>query len=255
MSVDRRRFMAGCSSAGLIAATPALATPHGFAALAGGTASTAADPRLVLLRTDGDALFAANARRAARRAGLTSIDSLELASARLRSPGALRAALEPRRGAVLLGLLDDCSQTLLEECLRDLGGSILCRGQHFGSSSRIADSRHLFTTTPASHGIGGMLARTLASGRGAFLVREQSPVQLTGDAAAIATAEAAGDTAGDATAGSARLDPHWAAALGIAYVRMAVGQWRPAALRTQVRRGSIAPAPDFQPLVSLLARA
>lgn len=261
MSVDRRRFMAGCSSVGLLAATPAVAMARGLEALAApaATAATAAhtaeaagaatDRPLLLLRSDDDSRFAEGALRAARRAGLAKIDSLEFSPARLRSPGALRTALEARRGAVVLGLLDDCSHTLLEECLRDLGGSLLCRGQHFGSPGRLADSRHLFTTTPASRGIGGLLARTLASGRDAFLVREQSTAGVIGAATGDATVDAAASAAED----GARLDPHWAAALGIAYVRMAAGQWRSSPLRAQAQRGSVSPAPDSQPLVSLLA--
>ena len=246
MSVDRRRFMAGCSSAGLIAATPALAGACGLEALAApaatvASAATAPQRPVLLLRADDDAPFADHVLLAARRAGLATIDSLPLTPARLRSPGALRAALEPQRGAVLLGLLDDCSQTLLEECLRDLGGSVLCRGQHYGSTRRDADSRHLFTSTPASRGIGATLARSLAAGRGAYLVREQSH--------GAATHAAAAGTVDDRAAPG----PHWAAALAIAYVRMAAGHWRPAPLLARAQRGNVAPAPGSQPLVSLLA--
>lgn len=240
MSVDRRQFLAGCTGAGLLAGTPALAVTQRLGvlgpALAPATDGLAAG--VLLLRAPGGSAFEAGVRRALRHSDVARIDTLELDPALARTPGALRAALSARRGTALLGLMDDCTHTLLEECLRDLGGSLLCRGQHFGSANERADSRHLFTTTATTRGVGQALAAALATGTGAYLVREQ------------ALAEASGATGGL----DARLDPHWPAALGSAYGRMAAGRWAPAPLAAHAQRGIVTAAPGARTLVSLLAR-
>jgi hypothetical protein len=193
---------------------------------------------VLLLRAPGGTAFEAGVRRALRHSGVPRIDTLELDPALVRTPGALRAALAVRRGTALLGLMDDCTHTLLEECLRDLGGSLLCRGQHFGSANQRADSRHLFTTTATTRGVGQALAATLATGTGAYLVREQAMADATG-----------------ATRGlDVRLDRHWPAALGIAYGRMAAGRWAPAPLNAHAQRGIVTTAPGARSLGSLFAR-
>ena len=240
MSVDRRQFLAGCTGAGLLAGTPALAVTQRLGLL-GPALAPAADglaAGVLLLRAPGDTAFEAGVRRVLRHSAVPHIDTLELDPALARTPGALRAVLAARRGTALLGLMDDCTHTLLEECLRDLGGSLLCRGQHFGSANQRADSRHLFTTTATTRGVGQALAAALATGTDAYLVREQALADATGAASGL----------------RARLDPHWPAALGIAYGRMAAGRWAPAPLNAHAQRGIVTTAPDARSLVSLFAR-
>jgi hypothetical protein len=254
MSVDRRGFLQGCTGVGLLATSAALGA-HPLATLAAplppDARANVPARRVVLLRAAGDEPFAdepfAQAVLDATSAGLpVRIESLPLDPALARTPGALRAALDAHRGATLLGLLDDCTHTLLEETLRDLGAALLCRGQHYGSTIGPADSRHLFTTTARARGIGTALAGALAADPYAYLVREQSlaanQVPGTGTAAAAAAAEA-----------SRRLAAHWPAALGTAYARIAAGRWDASAVTPLAQRGTVVAAHDARPFVSLIA--
>lgn len=243
MSVDRRGFLQGCTGGGLFATSAALGA-HPLATLVAAPAPDAhATPparRVVLLRAAGDEPFA-QAVLDATPAGLpVRIESLPLDPALARTPGALRAALDARRGATLLGLLDDCTHTLLEETLRDLGAALLCRAQHYGSTMGPADSRHLFTTSARARGIGTALAEALAAEPHAYLVREQSlaPDPAPGSAAA---------------ASSRHLAMQWPAALGTAYARIAAGRWDAGTMTPLAQRGTVVAARDAQPFVSLIA--
>ncbi|MFO1409724.1 MAG: hypothetical protein U1F06_05005 [Steroidobacteraceae bacterium] len=142
-----------------------------------------------------------------------------------------------RRGATFVGLLDDCTHTLVEEALRDLGASLLCRGQHHGSPAGAAGSRHLFTTTARTAGVGALLASALAADGRAYLVREQSLSPATASTDAF----------------DRRLDPRWPVALGDAYARIASGRWESRLAPATAQQGTILAARDARPFVSLIA--
>ncbi|MFO1265404.1 MAG: hypothetical protein U1F67_00530 [Rubrivivax sp.] len=238
MSLDRRRFLQGCTGAGLLATSAALgAQPLAMLAAPPAPGARALPRPLVLLRAGGDEHFARAVLRATRPASGTEIESLTLDPAQVRAPGALRAALVARSGATLVGLLDDCTHTLVEEALRDLGASLLCRGQHHGSPSGAAGSRHLFTTTARTAGVGAALAGALAADGRAYLVREQSL------SPAVPGADAFGR----------RLDPRWPVALGDAYARIASGRWDPRLAPAIAQHGTVLAARDARPFVSLIA--
>jgi hypothetical protein len=238
MSPDRRRFLQGCGGASLLVAAPVLLAHARPISLSARRMTAAPAARLLLLRSPGDDFFGHAALATARSTGATQIESLDLSVVPVRAPGALRALLEPRRGATLLGLMDDCTHALLDACIRDLGGALLCCGQHYGTLASCSDSRHLFASSGAAHGIGAALARALAASGGAFLVREQ----------------ALGAAARTGTRVAPRLDAHWPAALGYAYAQIAAGRWQPRPVAACQQRGSFIGAAGAQARVSLVAR-
>jgi hypothetical protein len=230
MSLGRRRFLQGSVSAGAVL----LATPTGLLA----EQTAAAGCPILLLRSPDDEPFALPARRTAERCSLSSIGSLALAEKLVGTPGALRTALEAHRGKTLIGLMDDRTATLLEETVRDLGGSVWCRGQHRGMLRNGAASRHVFMTTAATRGIGSALAGTLRADAAAFLVREHALCE----------------DRGGAVQADSEPDAPWPAVLGASYARMAVGLWSPRPVIAELQRGMVADAPGSQPYVSLIAK-
>ena len=167
MSVRRRSFLQGSLSASvLLLAAPAGLLMSKEAAAGVPARSSAADARrILLLRSAGDDAFARPALQIALRNGFSPVESLVLSERLVGSPGAVTNVLSQYRGARLIGIMDDCTHTLLEEALRDLGGSVLCRGHHRGLLHEAAASRHAFMTTGATRGIGSALARALTAQR------------------------------------------------------------------------------------------
>ncbi len=239
MSAGRRRFLQGSVSAGAVL----LAAPAGlFASQAACPAPAypiaAAGHPILLLRSPDDEPFALPAQQTARRCGVTSIGSLVLAEKFVGSTAALRAALGAHRGTTLIGLMDDRSATLLEETVRDLDGSVCCRGQHRGMLRDGAASRHAFMTTAATRGIGNALAGTLRADEAAFLVREHAWCEDRAEAGQV-------DSLPDAP---------WPAVLGVSYALMAAGLWIPRPVIAELQRGKVADEPGAQPYVSLVAK-
>ncbi len=239
MSVRRRSFLQGSLGASvlLLAAPAGLLTSREAAAGVPARSSAADARRILLLRSVGDDAFARPALQMALRNGFSPVESLDLSERLVGSPGAIANILIQCRGARLIGIMDDCTHTLLEEALRDLGGSVLCRGHHRGLLHEAAASRHAFMTTGATRGIGSALARALTAQRAEFLVQEHS---LFDD----------GVEARDA--GSLPAAP-WPQVLGTSYALMAAGLWTAGPVRAEQRRGTAAEPPRSQAFVSLVA--
>lgn len=239
MNLNRRLLLQASIGTGLLGSSTAL--------IAGTNEDLieASDPTgpVLLLRSGNDETFAQAVRRTALLAGAGRVDTMVLEPGMVRVPGALRASLEKHRGATLLALADDFTGTLLEECLRDLDAAIPCRGRHHGAASGASDSRHLFTTTARTRGVGAALAAALATGTGAYLVREQ----------ALSASETGAIGTQSRLDAQRRLEARWAQAIGTAYALMALGRWQGGAAIAQLGRGALAIHRDAQPQVSLLA--
>jgi hypothetical protein len=173
----------------------------------------------------------------ARRYGAHPVASLALGEKLVGAPAALRTILSQHRGARLIGLMDDCTHSLLEETLRDLGGSILCRGRHRGLLNEAAASRHAFTTTVATHGIGSAMASAMTANATAFLVQEHSHC-----AGAVAHRD-----------GLSLPAAPWPAVLGTAYALMITGLWTVGPAVAEQRRGAATDHPRSDAFVSLVA--
>jgi hypothetical protein len=239
MTVCRRQLLQGSLSAGaLLLATPSRLIA-GASALAGDTApaSHSHGRPLLLLRSADDDAFALSAMQVARRHHVSPVAAIALSAGIVGAPDRLRSALAQYRGARLIGLMDDCTHTLLEEALRDLGGSILCLGRHRGLMSCTVGSRHSFTTTSATQGIGTVLARAVAADGTALLVQEHS---LCGDE--IMSRD-----------GSAMQAGAWPAVLGASYALMAAGLWVAGPTVAEHRRGVATDHPRSEAFVSLVA--
>jgi Arc/MetJ family transcription regulator len=232
MSLCRREFLRGSLSASALLLT-------GEAALASVPArsSTLQGRPILLLRSAGDEAFAAAALRAGGLRAASPVVSLALDEELVRDPAALRTLLGRHRGARLIGLMDDCTHALLEEALRDLGGSVLCRGYHRGLLHDAAASRHTFTTTSATRGIGSALAAALRVGGSDFLVQEHT--LGTGDAGA--------------RDGSSLPVASWPELLGRSHLLMAAGTWTAGATVAEHRHGAATDVPGSQAFASLVA--
>jgi hypothetical protein len=239
MSVRRRSFLQGSLSASvlLLAAPAELLMSTADAAGLPVRSSTSGTRRILLLRSAGDDAFARPALQVALRNGFSPVDSIDLSERLVGSPGAIANVLIQCQGARLVGIMDDRTHTLLEEALRDLGGSVLCRGHHRGLLHEAAASRHAFMTTGATRGIGSALARALTAQRAEFLVQEHS---LFDDGVEARDAE------------SLPAAP-WPEVLGSSYALMAAGLWTAGPVRAEQRRGTAAEAPRSQAFVSLVA--
>ena len=239
MTVCRRHFLQGSLSAGALV----FAAPSGLIA---GEAPSAGVParssiadmrRLLLLRSAGDDAFALPAMQVARRYGAYPVASLALSEQLAGDPAALRTILSQHRGVRLIGLMDDCTHSLVEETLRDLGGSIVCRGRHRGLLNEATASRHSFTTTAATHGIGSALASAMTANGTAFLVQEHSHCEVAlvpRDGLPLPTAP-------------------WPAVLGTSYGLMVTGLWTAGPVIAEQRRGAVADNPRSDAFVSLVA--
>jgi hypothetical protein len=193
--------------------------------------------RLLVLRSAGDDAFALPAMQIARRYGAYPVASLALSEKLAGTPSALRTILSQHRGVRLIGIMDDCTHSLLEETLRDLGGSILCRGRHRGLLNDATASRHSFTTTAATHGIGSAMASAMTANGTAFLVQEYSHCED-----ALAPRE-----------GLSLPAAPWPAVLGTSYALMVTGLWTVGPAIAEQRRGAVADNPRSDAFVSLVA--
>lgn len=232
MSLCRREFLRGSLGAGAL-----LLAGHAARAGVAARAGALRGRPILLLRSADDAAFAAAALRASSPQAASPVASLTLDEKLVRDPTALRALLGRHRGACLIGLMDDCTHALLEESLRDLGGSVLCRGYHRGLLHDAAASRHAFTTTSATRGIGTALAAALRAGGRSFLVQEHT---------AGADAAAAHDASSLPAAS-------WPELLGESYVLMAAGIWTAGVSVAEHRHGALSEIPGSQAYASLVA--
>lgn len=239
MSVRRRDILQGSLSASVLLLTAPAGLLMGKAAAAGIAvrSSGSGTRRILLLRSTGDDAFARPALEVALRNGFSPVESLALNEQLVRSPGGIANVLSQSRGARLVGIMDDCAATLLEEALRDQGGSVLCRGHHRGLLHEAAASRHAFMTTGTTRGIGGTLARALAAHDAEFLVQEHA---LFDDGVEVRD-------------GCSLPAAPWPQVLGSAYALMAAGLWTAGPVRAEQRRGTPAEPPRSQAFVSLVA--
>jgi hypothetical protein len=211
MTLSRRDFLSSSLSAGaLLAAAAALASPP----------DTAPEmSRLILLRNPGDASFAQSVRATCAALGLASPVQSPLVDALALDSQSLARHLDAWRGARLVGLLDDCSHTLIEEAIRDRGGVVWCRGIHATMFTHAGPSRHRFATGPQSQGLGHAFVEALCGAGADFEVEEVAlhPAQAIGRGSRLAAAP-------------------WPQLLGVASVLIAAGRWHSGAALAAPRR-------------------
>ena len=239
MSLGRRQFLRGSLSTGALV----FAVPLGLVAEAGTLPDSAehavnsAGLPIVILRCAGDEAFALPALAVANRYCRSPTHELPLHDGIVGAPGSLPALLEQYRGARLVGIMDDFTHVLVEETVRDLGGSVLCRGRHCGLTTSSVGSRHTFATTATTRGIGARIARAMLSDSADFLVQEHCAGSAAADDMTLTPGEPAS----------------WAQALGASYALMAAGMWRNGPVLADERRGAAAAHPRSQTFVSLVA--
>lgn len=241
MSVARRAFLRTSLGVGALALTMASGLAQGWlSSPSAKRLKTSVARPLLLLRSSGDELFAHAILATFRQARTTSVIEVALDAASVATPGRLVALLRQhrqRRGLTVVALTDDFTHCLVEETVRDLGGSVGCRGLHRGPLDVAATSGHVFASTAASQGIGTTLAAGLCGTDSDFHIEEHS-------------------SGADATVAQAACEEPapWARVLGQAYGRMALGLWEPRPVRELHSRGPATVHPGAASLVSMVAR-
>ena len=214
MSLLRREFLAG--SAGVfIASRPVFALSTAFA-----TAPPPRSVRVVRSRRQPLPAFEQGARSALLAAGHASRAVLQL-PAKLELSQWQRLLAEAR-GSVLVGLVCDTEFALVNELVREASGRVLAEGAHRVSED--LHSRHVFTTTAASVGVGSAFAGQLRATSLHALVTEVALIESP------ARARPVDDRA-------LRHD-HWAGSLGRIMGTVAAGTWIGRTIEPPSRVGS-----------------
>jgi hypothetical protein len=157
MTIFRRQFIGDALAAG--------AALH-FAPVVSGVPQSAGNPRpFLLLRAPGDTAYVEAVRAAGDRIG-ASHQELLLEDSLIADVTSVRALFVRHRDLRMIGMMDSYRLAIVEETIRDLGGSVFCRGQHAHGVSDAAVSRHKFYSTPGAHGIGHAFAGAFAGARG-----------------------------------------------------------------------------------------
>jgi hypothetical protein len=135
---------------------------------------------------------------------------------------ALKAHLTGTPGAVLVGLVPERLFLLVNELARESGARLLLEGTHLSDAG--AHSRHTFTTTAASAGVGAVFADGLKARNEHALVQETVRRQSARNLPAARRTETTAES--------------WSEALGQAVAHVATGQWRPSAVVSRTRVGA-----------------
>lgn len=199
----------------------------------------------MLLRSPGDEAFALSAAEVGRRHLGSPAAEVSLGAGLMADTARLRAILGSYRGVALIGLMDDFTHILLEESVRDLRGSILCRGRHRGLPDSAVASRHAFATTVRTRGVGAALAGAPAHDSRNLLVQEHCS---DGSQGAGYGSRSTGRSVRIGWAAS------WGEALGAALARMALGLWIPGPVVARLGGDTSTLHPQSRAFVSLVAQ-
>lgn len=129
-------------------------------------------------------------------------------------------ALTP--GTVLVGMVSEAEFVLVNEIFRETGARVLSHGTHLAGDT--THSRHAFTTTDSSAGLGSTFANWLKKGQQNALVLESSTRK---GALAVPRAQKAEAQEGD-----------WSEMLGHALAKVALGRWEPAKIESRIQVGA-----------------
>ena len=125
-------------------------------------------------------------------------------------------------GTMLIGMASEAEFVLVNELFREKGARILSQATHLAGDA--AHSRHLFTTTDASAGLGRAFAQWLSQAHQHAVIQEKSTRK-----GAIAMSR--GKTAEP-------LDGDWSEFLGHALAKVAVGRWEPGKIESRIQVGA-----------------
>ena len=125
-------------------------------------------------------------------------------------------------GTVLVGMVTESEFVLINEIFRETGARVLSQGTHLTGDSR--HSRHAFTTTEASAGLGSALAHGLKTLKQNALVQESS----TRKGALALTRNKKAEAA----------DGEWSEILGSALAKVAIGRWEARTIEGRIQVGA-----------------
>jgi hypothetical protein len=125
-------------------------------------------------------------------------------------------------GTMLVGMVSEAEFILVNELFREKGARVLSQGNH--QVGNAAQTRHAFTTTDASAGLGGVFAQWLKQGRQHALVQETSTRKST--------------LAHQRSGKSDAKEADWCELLGRAMGQVALGRWEPGKIESRVLVGS-----------------
>lgn len=223
MNVNRREFIAASAVLGAAAAlTPKLG---GAGSWFGGTkAGDQALSGLQILRSaqaeaEG---FEKGVREALKGVGadLSKVASRTLSGKMSWTDWQSLTAMAP--GTVLVGMVTESEFVLINEIFRETGARVLSQGTHVTGDS--SHSRHAFTTTESSAGLGSAFARWLKSQNHHALVQETSTRK---GALALTRSQKS-----EAHSGG------WFEMLGHALAKVAVGRWEPGKIEGRIQVGA-----------------
>ncbi|WP_081648118.1 hypothetical protein [Pseudomonas sp. G5(2012)] len=139
--------------------------------------------------------------------GQPAPEQVALNATQLRSPNQISALLKSLQGRRLVGYLDSSSVLILTQLLHGQGGEIWLEGDHAVAATGL--SRHHFTSTPSSAGIGQSLAASLDRSGQPYTV-EVRQIGLASESRLAAPSVSA---------------THWATALGSHYADILSERW------------------------------
>lgn len=125
-------------------------------------------------------------------------------------------------GTVLVGMVSEAEFILVNELFREKGARVLSQAIHMAGDP--THSRHVFTTTESSAGLGSVFAQWLKQGHQNALVQESSTRK---GALALTRAHMAEAQEG-----------HWSEMLGRALAKVAVGRWEPGKIENRIQVGA-----------------
>lgn len=223
MNIKRREFLAASAVLGAAAAlTPKLTGPSSWFA---GTKS-ASNPRapIQILRSAQaePETFEKGVRASLDGAGVdaASVQTRTLSSKMTWQEWQSLTAMAA--GTVVIGLVSEAEFILINEFFREKSARILSQGTHLSGDT--THSRHLFTTTDSSAGLGSAFARWLKQGQQHAVVQETSTRK-----GAIAL------TPGHAVE---KHDGEWSEMLGHALAKVATGRWQPGSVESRIQVGA-----------------
>lgn len=124
-------------------------------------------------------------------------------------------------GTVLVGMVSEAEFILVNELFRENGARVLSQGVHQAASA--SHSRHAFTTTDASAGLGAVFAQWLKQAQQHALVQETSTRKAT---LSLKRPEVTNAQSSD-----------WFEMLGSALGQVALGRWEPGKVESRVTVG------------------
>lgn len=151
----------------------------------------------------------------------------------------LKRYLGGAKGTAIVGLMKDSESIFFNEAIRDIGGSIVCKGSHIETATF---SQHEFVTTRASAGIGSVFGHRLAHGQHSACIQE---VTLHTPVAPFFEPEVENNPG----------DWSWYRVLGYHLGQVASGSWSMASVHSRILIGTEVSAPgsgtSFVSLVAL----